>query len=231
MAQQFAFNFGNAPTPRLENFIGHPDVITALDSFLNHKHTDLGPRSMYLFGSPSSGRSHLLAASCATVQSAGGISCSLGVDSLVRNFEYSPEVTLYTVDDVDQLDPMCQIALFNLFNQIQPDQSLLCAGIAPPLGLRVREDLRTRLGWGLVFGLTPLNDEQKIMVFTQAAQERGLNISTEVPSWLIKHYRRDLNSMMGLLDALDQFSLEKKRPVTLPLMRELLARLHPKTLA
>ena len=223
MVQQFAFDFGNAPIPRLENFIGHPDVVVALTQLLNHPGADLGARSMYLFGASGSGRSHLLAASCAAVQSCGGMSCSLGATSLVRDFAYFPEITLYTVDDVDQLDDMGQIALFNLFNQIQSDQILLCAGIEAPLGLRVREDLRTRLGWGLVFRLTSLDDEQKIMAFTQAAQERGLNISPEVPNWLIKHYRRDLNSMMGLLDALDQFSLEKKRPVTLPLMRELLA--------
>ncbi len=95
-----------------------------------------------------------------------------------------------------------------------------------PLGLKVREDLRTRLAWGLVFRLNPLSDDEKITVLMQAAQARGLQLSHDVPTWLIKHYQRDLRSLMRLLDALDQFSLEKKRAVTLPLMRELFARLE-----
>lgn len=229
MAQQLALDLGNAPVPRLENFIGHPEIIMALNhlfnDLLNEKLTDSRLKNIYLSGMHGCGKSHLLAASCTTVQRLGGISCSLGAHSLVRDFVYSPEVTLYTVDDVDQLSHISQIALFNLFNQIQPHQSLICTGIEVPLGLHIREDLRTRLAWGLVFHLTFLNDEQKVFAFIQAAQERGLSLSTEIPNWLIKHYRRDLNSMMGLLDALDQFSLEKKRAITLPLMRELLTNL------
>ncbi len=47
-----------------------------------------------------------------------------------------------------------------------------------------------------------------------------------MPAYLLTHYRRDMPSLMALLDALDRFSLEQKRAVTLPLLRTLLATLE-----
>ncbi len=226
MAQQLALDLGGAPPASLANFIGNTEVVRALNELLDNDCPRYGQQNIYLCGQPGSGRTHLLAAACAHVQRQGQISCSLGSYSGARDFFYSTHVTLYTVDDVEQLDNLRQIALFNLFNQIVPgQQKLICAGAEVPLGLKVREDLRTRLAWGLVFRLNPLSDDEKITALMQAAQARGLQLSPDVPTWLIKHYQRDLRSLMRVLDALDQFSLEKKRAVTLPLMRELFARL------
>jgi DnaA family protein len=99
---------------------------------------------------------------------------------------------------------------------------MVATGNAAPLGLSVREDLRTRLGWGLVFQLLPLTDEGKAAVFKHAARERGIALANGVPAYLLTHYRRDMPSLMGLLDELDRFSLEQKRAITLQLLKEML---------
>src|SRR6202008_5195741 len=83
--------------------------------------------------------------------------------------------------------------------------------------------LRTRLGWGLVFHLAPLPDEHKAAVLRHAAKGRGIALAEDVPAYLLTHFRRDMPSLMALLDALDRFSLEQKRAVTLPLLRTMLA--------
>jgi DnaA family protein len=61
-----------------------------------------------------------------------------------------------------------------------------------------------------------------VSALTHAAKERGLNLSVDVLPWLISHFYRDMPSLMALLDALDAHSLETKRAITLPLVRELL---------
>jgi len=43
-----------------------------------------------------------------------------------------------------------------------------------------------------------------------------------VVHYLLRHGRRDLPSLMAMLDSLDRASLEQKRPPTLPLLRELM---------
>ena len=127
------------------------------------------------------------------------------------------------MDDCPRLSPDAQIAAFALFNQVRENGALLVsAGDKPPAGLALREDLRTRLGWGLIYEVHGLTDDEKIAALTQAAQARGITLSPGVLPYLITHFRRDMRSLSAMLDALDQYSLETQRPITLPLLRSLL---------
>ena len=88
--------------------------------------------------------------------------------------------------------------------------------------LNVRDDLRTRFGWGLIYQLHGLTDEDKIDALERAANARGIQISAGVLPYLITHYRRDMSSLSQMLEQLDHYSLVTKRPITLPLLRELM---------
>ena len=90
----------------------------------------------------------------------------------------------------------------------------------------VGEDLRTRLGSGLIYRLQPLTDAEKAAAVATLARERALKLSTEVINYLLRHASRDMRTLAMLVIALDQYTLEQKRPVTLPLLRELLALEH-----
>jgi len=156
---------------------------------------------LYLWGEPGSGRSHLLAAS-------------------VRP-------GLVVADDVEQLDEPRQIGLFNAINVARDaGGAVLAAGGAPPAQLALREDLKSRLAWGLVYQVKPLSDAQKALYLHGEAARRGLKLSDEVVWYLLTHVRRDLHSLAGLLDRLDRASLEQRRAVTLPLVRELIRSLE-----
>ena len=138
-------------------------------------------------------------------------------------FLFSPATRLYLLDDCDALPADAQIAAFALFNQIREHGALLVsAGPLPPAQLALREDLRTRLGWGLIYQVHGLSDEDKIAALSQAAASRGLTLSAGVLPYLITHFRRDMRSLSAMLDALDLYSLETQRPITLPLLRDLL---------
>ena len=71
--------------------------------------------------------------------------------------------------------------------------------------------------------MASLSDDDKMAALLQAARERGLQLSPEIPHWLVTRHYRDMPSLMALLDALDTYSLERKRAVTLPLLREMFA--------
>jgi len=43
-----------------------------------------------------------------------------------------------------------------------------------------------------------------------------------VVQYLLRHGRRDLPSLMHMLESLDRISLEQHRPLTVPLVRELM---------
>ena len=127
--------------------------------------------------------------------------------------------------DVDALDPPAQIALFNAFNRSRScGQRLLLAGSQPPLALALREDLRTRIGQCLVYQLQPLDDETRAAIIATLAQRRGLPLASEVLDYLMCHGERELPRLLAVFEALDAAALERKRPITLPLLRELIQR-------
>ena len=93
--------------------------------------------------------------------------------------------------------------------------------------MEVREDLRTRLGWDLVFRLEQLSDEERARALQSHASQRGLELSSEVVSWLLTHHERDMSRLTALVDALDRYSLARHRAITLPLLKDLLASHQP----
>lgn len=178
-----------------------------------------GDRFVYLWGGAGAGKSHVLHGL------AGMTNARLiyGAAYDAEAFRFSPDVPGYLIDDCDKLSPGGQIEAFNLFNQIREHGGwLVTSGALPPSELSVREDLRTRLGWGLIYQLHGLSDEEKIAALTHAAQVRGLHLSSGVLPYLITHFRRDMRSLSAMLNELDRYSLETQRPITLPLLRSLL---------
>lgn len=224
--RQLTLDLGTPPPSTFDNFFAGANAelvarLAGLDGALA-----AGPvadRTFYVWGERGSGRSHLLAA---LAHGAGAQRARfLGPQSALRAFAFDARVPIYAVDDCDRLSSAQQVALFNLFNEVRahPSAALVATGNAAPIALAVREDLRTRLGWGLVFHLAALPDDRKAAVLKHAAKERGIALADEVPGYLLTHFRRDMPSLMALLDALDRFSLEQKRAITLPLLRTMLA--------
>ena len=98
----------------------------------------------------------------------------------------------------------------------------MVTGQASPLALALKDDLRSRLGWGLVYGLRPLDDNDKATAIHQLARERGVTISNDLVPYLLAHTSRDMRALIGLFDRLDQYALARNRAITLPLLREYL---------
>lgn len=207
-------------SPTLASFvIGRNAELMALLARVAQRAVDsLNERFIYLWGEAGSGKSHLLQA-LASAKDAKLITA----DAVEDSFAYQPDIRLYLLDDCDRLAPVTQIAAFALYNQVRENGGvLLAAGAQAPAALSLREDLRTRLGWGLIYQLHGLSDEEKIAALQQAAETRGLALSAGVLPYLMTHFRRDMPSLSAMLDALDRYSLETKRPITLPLLKELL---------
>jgi DnaA family protein len=83
-------------------------------------------------------------------------------------------------------------------------------------------DLRSRLATGLVYQLTSMSDQQKQQALILQAQSRGLSMSDEVAQYLLRHYGRDMPALMTVLQQLDKASLQAKRRLTIPFVRQVL---------
>ncbi len=177
---------------------------------------------VYLWGVQGSGRSHLLQAARGAVQEARRAATYVSCDATTDSFPPVDVLDCLLVDDVERLGERGQIALFNAYNGLRErGASLVAAGDAPPVQLALRPDVITRLGWGLVYQLHPLSDDEKRCALAEYAAQRGFALQDEVSEHLMRHVARDMGSLLAALDALDRYSLESHRPVTLALVREL----------
>jgi DnaA family protein len=215
--KQLVLDLGADPAQSLETFQVGDNAELA---HLMHLFAERTSREhfAYLWGDTAAGKTHLLQALAATPGSR-----YIAASAPDSEFVYSPETSLYLLDDCHQLCAAAQIDAFALFNQIREHGAyMVSTGPVPPAVLPVREDLRTRMGWGLIYQIHGLSDDEKIAALTHAAEARGLTLSASVLPYLLSHFRRDMRSLSTMLDALDQYSLETQRPVTLPLLRDLL---------
>ena len=207
-------------TPTLDNFVAgrNAEVLQALRESAAGSQPE---RFIYLWGEPNGGKTHLLHAFVEAVSRRGlksvYVQCS---EALPDDLEGCDAVAL---DDVDRLDGEGQIALFNLYNRLREGRGrLLTSGPCAPAQLPMRPDVVTRLGWGLVYQIHGLSDDEKVQALHAHAASRGFRLGAGVAEYLLRHWRRDLPSLLGALDTLDRYSLETKRPITVPLLRETL---------
>lgn len=202
--------------PTLENFVVGRNL--ELHSALRHAlSSGGGERGIYLWGEADSGKSHLLQAAVERAR-------ANGQSAVYQRGSVPDEAQVVAVDDVEALDDAAQIALFALYNRLREQGGmLLVSGHAAPAHLQLRDDLRTRLGWGLVYQVHALNDEEKTLALHQHAQARGFDLPGEVTQYLLRHGRRDLPYLLGVLDELDAHCLRlKKRAASVPLLKEVM---------
>ena len=228
--KQLALDIGLATGPTLARFFAGPN-----EAALQHLRLAAGegsseatrsPVPTYLWGEPGSGKTHLLQAVRQALREQGS---SVGwLDPAVAEPpDFDENWAAVLMDDVHLYSTAQQATAFNWFvNAISPASGsqrwVLAAGDLPPADLPLRDDLRSRLGWGHVFQLQPLDETARRAVLRQEADARGIFLGDEVMDYMLSRFSRDLGNLMHLLDQLDQYALRTQRAITIPLLKAML---------
>jgi DnaA-homolog protein len=218
--EQLVFELAAPEPPRLANFLpGHnAELVAMLPRFVAGQLDETG---MLLWGSPATGKSHLLGAAVALAHERGFASRFVAHPAELDDAVSTDAVALVAIDRIDESDVESAARIFTLYNALQERGGrLLAAAREPVSALQLREDLRTRLGWGLVYEVLPLADGDKPAALAAFAKERGFALSSDVIDYLLRHGRRDMRSLLATLAELDRRSLAAKRPITVPLLRQ-----------
>ena len=194
--RQLLLDFTRAPEPTFENFVhgGNGELVHALDAAVHGRPAE---RVVYMWGESGAGKTHLARAFEREVHGRRGVR---------------------VVDGVETLDEDAQAELFNAF-VAREFAFLLVTAASAPRDLALRRDLVTRLASGLTYRVLPLTDDEKRAALAAHARTRGFDLSEDVAAYLLTHARRDMGSLISALDAIDQYSLETRRPVTVPLLK------------
>ena len=224
--KQLALDIGLATAPAFNNFFAGPNQ-AALSDLQRWAGSPLrSPVPTYLWGEPGCGKTHLLKAAVAVLQQQGARVGWLDASSMEPP-EFNDGWSAVVLDDCHLYTAIQQQAAFNWFvNAVssadgQP-RGVLAAGSLPPADLLLRDDLRSRLGWGHIYELHALTEPERRGVLRAQADARGIFLSDEVISFVLSRFSRDLSSLMQLLDQLDGYALQTQRAVTVPLIKAML---------
>jgi DnaA-homolog protein len=220
--QQIALDIGLVPSASLDNFLTGPNEAALVHLKLWTSNALRSPVPTYLWGDTASGKTHLLKAVREALRGQGA---QVGwIDATVHEPpEFNPAWSAVLLDDVHLYTAVQQHAAFNWFINAQTEQRwVLGAGALPPADLQLRDDLRTRLGWGHVFALHVLTEPERRAVLRREADARGVFLSDDVMDFMLSRFSRDLGSLMQLLQQLDGYALSTKRAITIPLIKSML---------
>jgi DnaA family protein len=217
--QQLPLAIGPDASPSFDSFVPGLNVAA-----LQHLRALTAPAApVYLWGPQGSGKTHLLRALAFATQQRGARAGWFTADTPVP-WPFDEAWSLLVFDGCDAFDAERQQAAFALFVEATTHGvQVAAAGRVPPVDLPVRDDLRTRLGWGHVFAVEPLAEADVRATLRREADRRGIFLSDEVMDHLLTRFARDLKHLMALLDRLDGFALARQRPVTVPLLKLMLA--------
>lgn len=201
---QQLLDFGPPPAPDFDNFVvgDNAEALATLSGLADSP----AIRVVYLWGPAGSGKTHLARALASRVEAVGA-------------------GWIEIVDDCDRLDRSQQEQLFHRFNQLmaEPRGTLVAFGPVPPQRLALLPDLASRLAWGIVLALHPLDDDDLAAALAGAARRRGFSLGDDLIRYLLRHARRDMGSLAAIVARLDRVSLATGRPMTGALLREVLA--------
>ena len=179
----------------LENFIigDNSEAINIIKKFL----TDKSLQFFYLWGVEGSGKSHLS-------------------DVVKRG-------NIFVIEDIETKNNMEQVEAFNIFNDCKENsKKLFITGANSPNNMGLRSDLASRLSWGLVYQIKALTDSEKKLALLNHSKQKGMSCNENVIEYCMRHLQRDLHYLIATLDALDNWSLKMKKPITIPLLKKLL---------
>jgi len=202
----------------LASFVAGPngEALAAVRALLAGEHDGV---PVYLWGDRASGRSHLLKA---FARAASGAQDAV-VDAATIAVDWAPPGPVLAVDDVERLSPEAQVRLFDAINRGRLEGwKMLFAGPLPPARLALRGELSSRLAQGLVLQLQHLSDAEKVAAMTDYAARAGFGLPADVADYLLRHGRRDLGTLLAVVQVIDEVSLRERRPVSVRLARDVL---------
>ena len=192
---QLLLNIHPPSIKSLENFVigDNFEAISVIKKFT----TDKNLQFFYLWGVQGSGKSHL--------------------SSVVKNNN------ILVIEDIESMSDIEQIQAFSIFNNCKENgKKLFITGSNSPNNMGLRSDLASRLSWGIVYQIKALTDNEKKLALLNHSKQKGMSSNVKVIEYCMKNLKRDLHYLIATLDALDNWSLKTKKPITIPLLKKLL---------
>ena len=227
LVSQLTLNLFSADHFALGDFIAgeNGEAIVTLENWLEKSE----PLSFCVWGSQGTGKTHLLQAAVRQINQSGLRAIYLpgkdGKGDVRQAIEGLETMELIALDDIESFyETEAENALFNLYNRAKETEGkiLFSSHVKPSGANSLLPDLASRLNAGYVYKLHELAEDQKALFLISMAERRGLKLERPVVDFIMRTFKRDMNSLCVILNLLDSASLQYGRALTVPFAKEIL---------
>ena len=224
--KQLTFPWNTINKSSLEGFYSSKDNMHIV-SILKDKtfHDDL-----FIYGSKESGKTYLLQAMCNSYSSDNKSSLYIplkkAIDYGIEIFESLENIQLICLDGIENVISKIEWekAIFNLINKTLISKSRLIITSSEDLQSLnfVLPDLESRLRKIESYELTPIQDKDILDALIYISKLKSINLGDKEARYLVTYAQRNISNLVKILESLDQLSMEMKRKITIPLIKEVI---------
>jgi len=185
---------------------------------------------LYIYGTKESGKTFLLQAMCnfynSNKKSSVYIPLKRALDYGVDIFEALEDIDLICLDGIEEIitDIEWEKAIFNLINKSLISGCRLILTSSKDLNSLnfTLPDLESRIRKIQSFELFPIDDKDIIDALMHISKLTSINLGDKEAKYLVTYSKRNITNLVHILESLDQLSMEMKRKITIPLIKEVI---------
>jgi DnaA regulatory inactivator Hda len=179
--------------------------------------------ALIIFGPPASGKTHLLQVWKKEAKAKELTTAQLTPDTISRALGEAKTVIIDNVSTVAGIR-VAEEALLHLYNMLRErgGSLLMTAATSPAEWPLVLPDLKSRLMAAPAVEVGSPDDALMAVVLTKLFSDRQIFVPQEVIQFMLTRIERSFLAMRQVVDRIDRQALSEKRPVTIPLVRDLL---------
>ena len=185
---------------------------------------------LFIYGTKQSGKTFLLQAMCNSYSSMRKSSLYVPLKKVmnygVEIFESLENIDLICIDGIEQVVSKTEWEkeIFNLINKSLISKSRLILTSSKDLKSLSFSlpDLESRIKKIQSYELYPIDDKDIIDALKYISQFKSINLGDKEAKYLVTYSQRDISNLIQILESLDQLSMEMKRKITIPLIKEII---------
>ena len=185
---------------------------------------------LFIYGTKESGKTFLLQAMCNSYSSVSKSSLYIPLKKVmnygIEIFDSLENIDLICVDGIEEAISKIEWekAIFNLINKALISESRLILTSAKDLKSLnfLLPDLESRIRKIQSYELYPINDKDIFDALKYISKLTSINLGDKEAKYLVTYSQRNISNLVNILESLDQLSMEKKRKITIPLIKEVI---------
>ena len=224
--KQLTFPWNNVNKSSLEGFFTSRENSHLLSLLKDSYFLD----DLFIYGTKESGKTFLLQAMCNSYSSVSKLSLYIPLKKVmnygVEIFESLENIDLICIDGIEEVISKIEWekAIFNLINKALISETRLILTSSKDLkSLNFSlPDLESRIRKIQSYELYPINDKDILDALKYISKLTSINLGDKEARYLVTYSQRNISNLVHILESLDQLSMEMKRKITIPLIKEVI---------